>query len=333
MPTSSCSRHAPVPAILRVPARRESFSGPRRRSVEADITPLDSRHSRRRRRSVDAHDRADPHHGALVIGAMAVLVCWAVLVGGCSKKIVKPGVPFDLDKIFATQTSSGKELSKKGRGVRLAKEKLYSQALKEFKAHILEQPEDFSGFNAIAVCYKNLGDQASAIRNYERALEFAVSPADRAKVLANIGYLYFGEKRYQSALGYYREAHSEFEQNPLYLIFIARTLIRLGDDDRARKVLREAEKMKEDLDRYDPDDSRGLSSYLMADCYLSLKDYSKFLDYFDRAIRANPGKYSDWLSENLSREDSPLREIKNGPRLKKILEKYGITVIRSPKRS
>jgi len=264
---------------------------------------------------------------------MAVLVCCGVLVGGCSKKIVKPGAPFDLDKIFTTQTPSGKELSKKDRGVRLAKEKLYSQALKEFKAHILEQPEDFSGFNAIAVCYKNLGDQARAIRNYERALEFAVSPADRAKVLANIGYLYFGEKRYQSALGYYREAHSEFEQNPLYLIFIARTLVRLGDGDRARKVLREAEKRNEDLDRYDPADNRGLGSYLMADCFLSLKDYSKFLDYFDRAIRANPGKYSDWLSENLAGENSPLQEIKSDPRLKKIMEKYGIALIRSPKRS
>lgn len=278
----------------------------------------------------DVPDHTGPPVGILLIGSLVVL---ALVVGGCSKKMSGRGIPFDLDTIFLPTKGTSKELNRKELGVRLAKEKLYTEALKAFKAHVVEQPEDFFGFNAIAVCYKNLGDQAKAIENYERALEFAVSPADKAKVLANIGYLYFGEKRYQVALGYYREAHSEFEQNPLYLIFIARTLVRLGDEDRARKVLREAEKRRTDLDRYEPADNKGVGSYLMADSYLALKDYSNFLDHFGRAIQSNPGKYTQWLSENLAGDDSPLQQIKKDPRLKKIVEKYGVKTVRSPGQS
>lgn len=291
--------------------------------------PLRSGRPRRNPDPVKALCRKAPRRYTSLVLSFVLLVFWAAMLGGCSKKISPTGLPFDLDKIFSPRPDSGEDLTEKERGVRLAKEKLYTEALKAFKAHVIERPEDFSGFNAIAVCYKNLGDPSQAIANYERALEFAVSPADRAKVLANIGHLYFGEERYQVALGYYREAHSEFERNPLYLVFIARTLVRLGEGNRARKVLREAEKVQADMTGYDPPDNKGLGYYLMADSYLTLKDYPKFLDHFERAIRVNPTKYSKWLTETISAEDGPLREIENDPKLKKIVEKYGVRTIRS----
>ncbi len=102
----------------------------------------------------------------------------------------------------------------KDKGVRLAKEKDYSKAIEAFMQHVVEEPESFFGFNAIAVCYKNLGDPSNAMKNFERAFEFTESPEERAKVLANIGNLYFSAGRSQVALDNYKEAASEFPKDP-----------------------------------------------------------------------------------------------------------------------
>ena len=72
------------------------------------------------------------------------------------KKVVRHGIPFELDSVF-TGIPSTKEESWKEKGIRLAKEKDYSQAIEAFMQQVLEEPESFFGFNAIAVCYKKPG--------------------------------------------------------------------------------------------------------------------------------------------------------------------------------
>ena len=74
-----------------------------------------------------------------------------------------------MDRVF-TGIPSPKEESWKEKGVRLAKEKDYSKAIEAFMQQVVEEPESFFGFNAIAVCYKNLGDHSNAMKNFERAL-------------------------------------------------------------------------------------------------------------------------------------------------------------------
>ncbi|MBI5250466.1 MAG: tetratricopeptide repeat protein [Desulfomonile tiedjei] len=259
--------------------------------------------------------------GRVMARNLALAVCITLAGAGCAKKQIRAGMPFDLDKVFTGLPSLVRE-SWKEKGIRLAKEKQFDQAIQAFMEHVAEEPEDFFGFNGIAVCYKNTGDHSNAMKNYERALEFAESPEDKAKVLANIGNLYFTTGKPQAALGYYKEAAAEFDKNPLYLVFIARTFVVLNDYDRARKVLTSAEEMHKDLEKYERDEDKGLGSYLMAYCYLALDQEEKVFQHLENALRASPEKYKSRIQSDISDEKSLLYTLKDDPQLKKVLKKY-----------
>ncbi len=255
-----------------------------------------------------------------VHGALAG-ICAAMMVGGCAKKPMGQGIVFDLDKVFTGQPSPP-PANWKEKGVRLARDKNFGEAVEAFKSHVMEDPENFFGFNALAVCFKNMGDHSQAMKNYERALEFVDSPEERAKVLSNIGNLYFSANKPQAALGYYKEAAAEFPQNPLYLVLIARTFVTLDEYERAKKVLTEAQKIHKNLDKYERDDDRGLGSYLMAYSYAALSEEEKVFSHLENALKANPEKYVKRIEQDLSDEKSLLYTLKDDPRLQELLKKY-----------
>ncbi len=263
-----------------------------------------------------------------VMRFLLIGICAIVAAAGCGKKAVRQGMPFDLDKVF-TGIPSPKEESWKEKGVRLAKEKDYPKAIEAFTQHVVEEPESFYGFNAIAVCYKNLGDHSNAMKNFERASEFTESPEERAKVLANIGNLYFSAGRLQVALDNYKEAASEFPKDPLYLVLIARTFLMLGDHERAKRVLATAEKIHKNLEKYERGEDKGLGSYLAASCYLALNDESKVLQYLESALKANPAKYVPRIEKDTADEKNLLFTLKDDPSLKKIMAKYSATADRA----
>lgn len=245
-----------------------------------------------------------------------------MLTTGCAKKLVRHGgMPFDLDKVFDNRFVARQE-DWKEKGVRLAKDKEFTEAIEAFVRHVEEEPQNFFGFNALAVCYKNLGDHANAMKNYERALEFADSSEERAKVLANIGNLYFSADKPQVALGYYKEAAAEFDKNPLYLIFIARTFVVLNDNDRARKVLASAEQVHKDLEKYERDEDKGLGSYLMAYCYAALSEEEKVFQHLENALKANPERYVGRIEQDVADEKNLFFTLKDDQRLKKILHQF-----------
>ncbi|MGB6068516.1 MAG: tetratricopeptide repeat protein [Desulfomonilaceae bacterium] len=274
-------------------------------------------------------------HGARALPARSAILC--LLVGtcvilttvGCAKKVVRHGIPFELDKVF-TGIPSPQEESWKEKGIRLAKEKDYSKAIDAFMQNVLEEPENFFGFNAIAVCYKNLGDHANAMKNFERALEFTDSPEEKAKVLANIGNLYFSANKPQVALGYYKEAASVFPKDPLYLVLIARTFVILNDYDRARKVLAAAEHIHKNLESYERGEDKGLGSYLAAYCYLALNDEKKVFKYLESALKANPDKYVPRIEKDAADEKNLLYTIRDDPSLEKTIAKYAAKVEHPP---
>jgi tetratricopeptide (TPR) repeat protein len=258
---------------------------------------------------------------------LLIIFCLVGLIAGCGKKMLRSGIPFDLDKIFANKFSVPQG-DWKDKGVRLAKDKDFPQAIDAFMHYVEEEPSNFFGFNAIAVCYKNLGDHSNAMKNYERALEFADSAEDKAKVLANIGNLYFAADKPQVALGYYREAAKESEKNPLYLIYIAQAFLVLGDNDRAAKVLASAEKMNKDLEKYEnDDDNKGLGSYLMARCYAGLGEEEKFFQQLERALKANPERYVSRIEQDVSDQKSLLYTLKDDKRLMKLLQPFRTKVM------
>jgi tetratricopeptide (TPR) repeat protein len=259
--------------------------------------------------------------GVLLVRGAVAGICAAMMVGGCGKKPVGQGIVFDLDKVFTGRPSPALE-NWKEKGVRLAKDKNFGEAVEAFKNHVQEDPENFFGFNALAVSFKNMGDHSQAMKNYERALEFVDSAEERAKVLANIGNLYYSANKPQAALGYYKEAAAEFDKNPLYLVLIARTFVTLDEYDRARKVLTEAQKIHKNLDKYERDEDRGLGSYLMAYSYAALSEEEKVFTYLENALKTNPGKYVKRIEEDLSDEKSLLYTLKDDPRLQELLRKY-----------
>ncbi|HMK37425.1 MAG TPA: tetratricopeptide repeat protein [Desulfomonilaceae bacterium] len=253
--------------------------------------------------------------------SLIVCLCLALGVAGCAGRASRHGMPFDLDKVFDNRFVSPQE-DWKEKGVRLAKDKQFTQAIDAFTRYVEEDPDNFFGFNAIAVCFKNLGDHGNAMKNYERALEFTGSPEERAKVLANIGNLYSSANKPQVALGYYKEAAGEFEKNPLYLIFIARTFVDLNDVDRARKVLASAELVHKDLEKYERDEDKGLGSYLMAYCYAALNEEDKVFYHLENALKANPERYVSRIEQDLSDMTSLLYTLKEDDRVRKMLNRY-----------
>ena len=167
-----------------------------------------------------------------VPAALLASRCASILLGGCGKKAVRTGVPFGLDKIPMEKKVLPQPDDWMSKGIQLAQEKKYDEALEAFKNLVMEEPEDFSGFNALAVCHKNMGNHSEAMKNYDRALELADNTEQRAKILSNIGNLYFSAGKPQVALGFYKEAAATFENNPLYLILIARTFVALEEYER-----------------------------------------------------------------------------------------------------
>jgi tetratricopeptide (TPR) repeat protein len=243
----------------------------------------------------------------------------AIVLPGCGPKLSKKGMPFELDKVFRglflVETETARD-----KGLRLVRERDYNGAIDAFKIAVIESPEDFFGFNALAVCHKNLGDNAKAMQNYERAFELARSPEERAKVLSNIGNLYSTARKHQVALGFYKEAQNESPQNPMYLILIARTFIYLDELPRAQKVVKAAEDIIVDLPKYERDEDRGLGHYLMAQVYLALDEEENLFKALEKSIRANPQKFLKRLEMDASDETNLFFTMRDEPRLKKLLK-------------
>jgi tetratricopeptide (TPR) repeat protein len=263
---------------------------------------------------------------------LVIVLCLVGLVTGCGKKALRSGMPFDLDKVFANRFTHPQG-DWKEKGVRLAKDKDFPKAIEAFMHYVEKEPQNFFGFNAIAVCYKNVGDHSNAMKNYERALEFAESPGERAKVLANIGNLYSSADKPQVALGYYKEAAKEFAENPLYLIYIAQAFMVLEDNDRASKVLASAEKLRKDLEKYESDDdNKGLGSYLMARCYAGLGDEEKLFQHLKNALKANPERYVARIEQDVSDEKNLLYTLKDDKRLTKLLQPFRTKIMTIPRK-
>jgi len=253
--------------------------------------------------------------------AAACLLLAPLLLGGCGSKLLKKGIPFDLDRVFPGVFAVEPETLKQ-KGLRLVRDKDYTSAIEAFKSYVLEHPEDFFGFNAIAVCYKNLGDNTKAMQNFERALEFARGPDERAKVLANIGNLYSTSGKYQVALGYFKEAYNESPENPMYLILIARTFIYLDEPQRAQKVVNTIEQSIRDLPKYEREEDKGIGHYLLAQVYVALNEEDKVFETLRKAFKANPSRFIARIEADSSDETNLFYTIRDDARLKKLIRGF-----------
>jgi len=251
---------------------------------------------------------------------LLIAFCIVALSCGCAKKVGHQGIAFDFDKIVMVKKPPEEE-KPRDKGKKLAKEGKFEEAAQAYKKYVIEDPESYAGFNALAVCYKNLGDHAEAMKNFERALEFAEGE-ERAIVLANIGNLYYSAKRYQVALDNYREAAKEFDKNPRYLILVARAWAALNEMDRARKVLATTEPVSRRLVKYESDEDTGLGYHLMAEVYASLNEEEKVYKYLEAALKASPERSMERIQQSIQDEKNLLYTLKDDPALKRLLDRY-----------
>ncbi len=261
------------------------------------------------------------HNNVRVIHAAFICLAIAFGASGCSKKITFSGMPFDMDKIVF-ENSREKTEDWKEKGVRLARQKEYFEAIEAFTNYIEQAPKDSFGYNALAVCYKNTGDQQLAMKNFEKALDLTPKGEGRAKILGNIGNMYFSSGKMQAALGFYKDAAAEFEENPLYVILVARTFVSMNDFDRARKALSQAEPNLKMLSRYERDEDRGQGYYLLAQSYAALNDEERMLENLDKALKINPGRYIGRIENDSSDETNLFYTLKDDPKLKKLIRRY-----------
>ncbi len=266
----------------------------------------------------------DTYPGCSIAFAVTCLII-CMMSCSCSKKLTNSGMPFDMDKI-AFESVSGTDEDWKEKGVQLARRKEYSQAIEAFSRHIEQAPKDSFGYNALAVCYKNIGDPQSAMRNYEKALDLSSGGEYRAKVLGNIGNMYFSSGKMQAALGFYKDAAAEFEDNPFYVILIARTFVSMNDFDRARKALSQAEPNIGKLENYEREEDRGLGYYLLAQSYAALNDEEKLLENLDKALKVNASRFLYRVQQDSSEETNLLYTLTDDPKFLGLIRKYSVRV-------
>lgn len=259
------------------------------------------------------------HVRFIQVALSCLMLC--LFLCSCSKKVLKSGMPFDMDKI-AFENPTEKTGGWKEKGIQLARSREYNLAIEAFNKHVEENPKDSFGFNAMAVCYKNIGDYQSAMKNFDKALEISAKGEDRSKVLGNIGNLYFSTGKLQTALGFYKDAAAEFEDNPFYVILVARTFVSMNDFDRARKALSQAEPHVNKLETYERDEDRGLGYYLLAQSYAALNDEEKLFQSLDKALRLNPFRFSYKIRQDSADETNLLYTLKDDPNFTRLLDRY-----------
>jgi tetratricopeptide (TPR) repeat protein len=213
-------------------------------------------------------------------------------------------------------------LSWKDRGLALVGKRKYREAIVAFERYMKEHPNDFFGPNAVGICYKNIGNHKEAVRYFDRALELAQKPAQKAKARANLGSLYYSTGNLQTALGYFKEAASEDRANILYPVFIARTFVGLNEHERARNVLAQIERnrrVSEDMTRRS---NAARAYYLAARCCPAMGDTDKVVPYLKRALALCPLTYLGRLKNDLENENSPFRSLREQSDMRKLLSEY-----------
>jgi tetratricopeptide (TPR) repeat protein len=258
----------------------------------------------------------------IILSMLCVFVCASILATGCSKKIIRQSTVFDLDKTFAEKSEDSRE-NFKDKGIQLARERNFVQAIDLLKKYTQDRPADFSAFNALAISYKNTGDFSNAMLNFEKALNLASAAEERAKILANIGNLYYSDGKYQAALGFYKEAASEFDKNPMYMILIARTFVVLGDYDRAKKVLSTLNSKGFCPSDLDKGEDRGLNNYLLAEIYTGLNDEKKVYANIEEALKLDLPRFRAKLLHDMRDEKNLFYTLKGDKRVNDILARHG----------
>lgn len=183
---------------------------------------------------------------------------------------------------FLSNGSKGLELMNRiFRGEWLSPLSTYEQIINEDK-------DDWKGYFAVAISIKAQGRIDEALRYYEQALS---KKPGSAKILNNIGSIYFYKKDYEKAIAFYKEA-------------IERDSKLVSPHYNMSQALREMLSFEEGNKRYE--EARGLNRKLtdlyakkstLSYRYLVIDEGFSILDLFQKALKFNVAKNDQIISD------------------------------------
>jgi len=146
-----------------------------------------------------------------------------------------------------SRPSPAPTLTPEARGDIMMARKMYREAIETFQ----QEPQKTAiVYNKIGIAYHQLQQLPNAKRNYEQALKLK---RDYAEALNNVGTVYYAEKNYRRAIGYYQRALRISQSASIYS--------NLGTAYFARKRYKEATDAYQEAYNRDPDVFEHKSNY------------------------------------------------------------------------
>jgi len=146
-----------------------------------------------------------------------------------------------------SRTSPVPTLTPEARGDIMMARKMYREAIETFQS---DPHKSAAVYNKIGIAYHQMQQLVNARKNYEQAVKMR---RDYAEALNNIGTVYYAQKSYRRAIGYYQRALKLSQSASIYS--------NLGTAYFARKQYKEATDAYQEAFNRDPDVFEHKSNY------------------------------------------------------------------------
>ena len=153
-------------------------------------------------------------------------------------------------------------------GLALYRAGRYPAAAAAFERVIELQPDNANGFQRLGTVLNASGDTTKAIINYQRALALAPTP----KAYANLGFIYYGQKRFTDAAEAYRQALALDPASHITFRNLGDVYQRLGRRAEAVAAYGKAVDISERMLQVNPKDAVTLSQQALYEAKLNKRD-------------------------------------------------------------
>jgi tetratricopeptide (TPR) repeat protein len=215
-----------------------------------------------------------------------------------------------------SRTSPVPTLTPEARGDILMARKMYREAIETFQS---DPHKSAAVYNKIGIAYHQMQQLVSARKNYEQAVKMK---RDYAEALNNIGTVYYAQKSYRRAIGYYQRALKLSQSASIYS--------NLGTAYFARKQYQAATEAYQEAFNRDPDvfehksnfgtllqdrnvEERAKFHYYLAKMYAKSGRNELALQYVRKALEEG------FKERNKLTEDPEFQALRDTPEFKELL--------------
>jgi tetratricopeptide (TPR) repeat protein len=218
------------------------------------------------------------------------MLCSGALLLACGTPALREDTP-------APAITTADDLYLRGRNLHL--ERRYEEAIAAYEAALGADPAHVNAQNGLAIAYAERRDFAKAIPIWQNLTQGAnmASGTGTAFLFANLGYARFLQGDYTEAVVALEKACLLDPLNARAWQYLGETLQRLGQDERAQQMLRQAAALR--------------GHDLRAD-YLAVNGGAR-VPAIAQAVQAVPRAERDWAFVDIVRNASGVLELRRGP--------------------